>query len=175
MSEPRSLYERKPEYWTEDLADRSFELAIREQLETLGWEYVDQTDAHYRPDFLFKLAIRKRQLTVALEAKEKRQHYRQGWMASGGFPEEFLLVQDEVSARRLLAHAPRAFLLFWDRTHEAEPFVCFTVLDLLCQPKTRVERPIQRNSPRLKAKWLLDRRNGRNFGRLLVAPETGHR
>jgi len=166
-SEPdKSIYERRPEYWTRDLADRSFEEAIKAQLETLGWPFRDQTVAHHRPDFLVKLPLRRKEVVVALEAKEKRQHYREGWTSLAGFAEEHLLVQDEVSARTLLAHAPHAFLLFWDHLNEAEPYVCFTLLDLFCQPKVRLERPIHRNSPRLKAKWLLDRRNGRAFPHL---------
>lgn len=166
MTTPQNIYERKAEYWTQDLADRSFEEAIKAQLEMLNWRYQDQTDAHHRPDFLLKLPLRRNERVVALEAKEKRQHYRDKWVELAGFAEEFLLVQDEVSARMLLRHAPAAFLLFWDHTQEAEPYVCFTVLDLFCQPKVRIERPIQRNSPRLKAKWLLDRRNGRGFRQL---------
>lgn len=166
MTDPRNIYERKAEYWTQDLADRSFEDAIKAQLETLNWPFQDQTSAHHRPDFLFKLPLRRNEVVVALEAKEKRQHYRDKWVGLAGFGEEFLLVQDEVSARMLLRHAPASFLLFWDHTQEAEPYVCFTVLDLFCQPRTRIERPIHRNSPRLKAKWLLDRRNARAFRRL---------
>ncbi len=166
MSNPPSIYERKAEYWTKDLADRSFEQAIIAQFETLDWPYRDQTASMDRPDFLFKLPLRKEKVIVALEAKEKRQHYRRGWGKLAGFPEEHLLIQDEVSARMLLGHAPRSFLLFWDRTDEVEPYVCFSVLDLFCQPRTRIERPIHRNSPRQKAKWLLDRRNGRAFRQL---------
>lgn len=166
MTQSGHLYERRAEYWTQDLSDRQFEDAVREQLATLGWAYKDQTTAHHRPDFLVTLPGRKQPVVAALEVKEKRQHYRAGWVELAGVPEEYVLVQDEVSARMLLAHAPRAFLLFWDHLNEAQPYVCFTVLDLFCQPKVRIERPIHQHSPRLKAKWLLDRRNGRGFHHL---------
>ncbi|MEA3337982.1 MAG: hypothetical protein U9R25_19000 [Chloroflexota bacterium] len=159
-------YERRADYWTRDLADRSFEELIKDQLDTLGWPFKDQTESHNRPDFLFRLPLRNKPVKVALEAKEKRQHYRQGWVQEVDFPEELLLVQDEVSARKLLVHAPRAFLLFWDHTVEMDPFVCFTIIDLFCQPRVRIERPINRQTRRVKAKWLLDRRNGRAFQHL---------
>lgn len=169
MSKPkgnRSLYERRPEYWTQDLGNRAFEEQVRAQLDTLRWEYHDQTRALHRPDFAITLLVRGTRLPVALEIKEKRQHYRGRWAELAGVPEPELLVLDEVSARALLAHAPRAFLLFWDRTNEEQPYVLFSVIDLYCLPKRRVQRPIHRNAPRLKGKWLLDRRHGRAFRHL---------
>lgn len=169
MSEPRgnrSLYERRPEYWTQDLGDRAFERQVREQLDMLHWEYGDQTGALHRPDFVITLPVRGKRLRVALEVKEKRQHYRGRWAELAGTPETELLVLDELSARTLLRHAPRAFLLFWDQTHEEQPYVLFSVLDLYCAPRRRVLRPIHRNSPRFKAKWLLDRRHGHVFRHL---------
>ena len=166
MTEANTIYERKAEYWVRDLADRTFEEAIKAQLDMLGWAWQDRTADHHSPDFHIELLMRKRSVVVALEAKEKRQHYRAGWVERAGIAEEYLLVQDEVSARVLLPYAPRAFLLFWDHLNQAEPYVCFTILDLFCQPRVRLERPIHRNSPRLKAKWLLDRRNGRSFRHL---------
>ncbi len=162
----RSLYERRAEYWTQDLGNRAFEEQVREQLDTLRWEYGDETEALHRPDFIVTLPVRGKQLGVALEVKEKRQHYRGRWAQLAGIPEAELLVLDEVSARTLLRHAPRAFLLFCDHTHAEQPYVLFSVLDLYCAPRRRVQRPIHRNSPRLKAKWLLDRRHGRAFHRL---------
>jgi len=164
--ESRSLYERRPQYWTQDLGNRAFEEQVREQLDTLRWEYGDQTDALHRPDFIITLPVRGKRLRVALEVKEKRQRYRGRWAQLAGTLEAELLVLDEVAARTLLRHAPRAFLLFRDQTHAEQSYVLFSVLDLYCAPKRRVQRPIHRHSPRLKAKWLLDRRHGRAFHRL---------
>jgi hypothetical protein len=75
-------------------------------------------------------------------------------------------VQDEVSARLLLAYAPRAFLLFWDHTTPERPYVLFSIVDLFCMPRRRVRRPIHRNQAMYKAKWLLDRRHGHSFAHL---------
>ena len=156
-----SIYERKAEYWTCDLADRAFEQAVKAGLGTLGWEFQDNTTAHDRPDLYIFRQVRGERVRVALELKEKRQPYRPRWAEAAGIPEAELLVLDEVAVRKLLAWAPRATLLFWDETQPARPYVLFTIIDLLCVPKVRVQRPIALNSPRLKAKWLLDRRHGR--------------
>jgi hypothetical protein len=156
-----SIYERKAEYWTRDLADRAFEQAVKAGLTALGWEFQDNTTEHDRPDLYIFRQVRGERVRIALELKEKRQSYRPRWAELSGVPETGLLVLDEVAARKLLAYAPRAALLFWDETQTVRPYVLFTIIDLLCVPKVRVQRPISLNSPRLKAKWLLDRRHGR--------------
>ncbi len=156
-----SIYERKAEYWARDLADRTFEQAVKAGLGTLGWEYQDNTTEHDRPDLYIFRQVRGERVRVALELKEKRQPYRPRWAEVSGVPLAELLVLDEVAVRKLLAWAPRAVLLFWDETHPDRPYAFFTIIDLLCVPKVRVQRPIALNSPRLKAKWLLDRRHGR--------------
>jgi hypothetical protein len=156
-----SIYERKAEYWARDLADRAFEEAVKAGLTTLGWEFQDNTTEHDRPDLYIFRRVRGEQVRVALELKEKRQPYRSRWAEAAGVPEPELFVLDEVAVRKLLAWAPRAVLLFWDETQPARPYALYTIIDLLCVPKVRVQRPIALNSPRLKAKWLLDRRHGR--------------
>lgn len=155
-----TLYERKAEYWARDLADRGFEDEVKAGLAALGWEYQDETAAHDRPDITFLRRVRGNVVRAALELKEKRQPYRSRWFELAGIPEQELLVLDEVSARKLLARAPRAFLLFRDATQPAQPLVLYTIIDLFCMPKVRVRRQIARHEPRGKAKWLLDRRHG---------------
>jgi hypothetical protein len=161
-----AIYERKAEYWTRDLADRTFEQAVKAALDTLGWEYQDNTAEHDRPDLYIFRRVRGERVRAALELKEKRQEYRGRWAELARVPEAELLVLDEVSARKLLAWAPRALLLFWDSTRPARPYVLFSIIDLLCVPKVRVQRPIALNDPRLKAKWLLDRRHGQTLADL---------
>lgn len=160
------LYERKPEYWTHDLADRVFEEAVRQALAELGWEFQDNTAAHEQPDFYLFRRVRGERVRAALELKAKRQPYRARWAELAGLPEEQLLILDEVAARKLLAWAPRALLLFWDERTVAQPYVLYSIIDLFCLPKVRVQRPIALNTATLKAKWLLDRRHGRAFGDL---------
>ncbi len=156
-----TLYERKAEYWTRDLADRGFEDEVKAGLAALGWAFEDETTAHDRPDITFMRQVRGKVVRAALELKEKRQPYRSRWAELAGLPEPELLVLDEVAARKLLARAPRAFLLFRDHTRPAQPYVLFTIIDLFCMPKVRVRRQINLNERLAKAKWLLDRRHGR--------------
>jgi hypothetical protein len=160
------LYERKPEYWSEDLADREFEQAVMAALDGMGWHYQDNTSAFEHPDLYLLSKVRGKQLRTALELKDKRQPYRARWADLAGLPENELLVVDEVSLRKLLAHAPRAMLLFWDRTRPDRPYVLYTIIDLFCIPKTRIQRHIRLNADRLKAKWLLDARHGFSFSDL---------
>jgi hypothetical protein len=158
-----SLYERRAEYWTRDLADRTFELAVKAELAALAWSFDDNTTEHDRPDLYLHRQVRGTTLRAALELKEKRQPYRGRWAELARLPEAELLVLDEVSARKLLAYAPRALLLFWDETRPDAPYVLFSIIDLFCLPKVRVLRPITHHDARLKAKWLLDRRHGLAF------------
>jgi len=157
------LNERKPEYWSEDLSDRDFEQAVMAALGAMGWKYQDNTAAFEHPDLYLLSKVRGKQMRTALELKDKRQPYRERWAELAGLPETELLVVDEVSLRKLLGHAPRALLLFWDRTRPDRPYVLFTIIDLFCVPKRRVQRKIRLNSDRLKAKWLLDARHGFSF------------
>lgn len=155
-----TLYERKAEYWTRDLADRGFEGEVKAGLAALGWEYEDETAAHDRPDITFLRQVRGAKVRAVLELKEKRQSYRSRWAELAGVPEPELLVLDEVAARKLLARAPRAFLLFHDATRPDQPLVLYTIIDLFCMPKVRVRREITLHEQRGKAKWLIDRRHG---------------
>ncbi|OIO96688.1 MAG: hypothetical protein AUK03_03530 [Anaerolineae bacterium CG2_30_64_16] len=161
-----SIYERKAEYWTQDLADRAFEQAVMAGLDALGWTYQDNTADHDRPDLYIFRSVRGKPARLALELKEKRQPYRPRWAELAGLPEAELLVLDEVSARKLLAWAPRAMLLFQDLTQPARPYVLFSIIDLFCAPRVRTERPIALNAQRVKAKWLLDRRHGQAYPEL---------
>ena len=161
-----TIYERQAEYWTRDLADRAFEEEVKAGLGTLGWQLEDHTADHDHPDLGFLRQVRGKTVRAVLELKEKRQPLRGRWVELAGVPEPELLVLDEVSARKLLARAPRAFLLFHDLTRPDAPYVLFTIIDLFCMPKVRVQRSINLNDRRMKGKWLLDRRHGQTFGNL---------
>ena len=62
----------------------------------MGWQFQDNTSRHDRPDLGFFRNVRGKRVHVALELKEKRQHYRPRWDELAGMPEPELLVLDEV-------------------------------------------------------------------------------
>ena len=63
------LYERKPEYWNEDLSDRDFEQAVMAALGSMGWKYQDNTAAFEHPDLYLLSRVRGRQMRTALGAQ----------------------------------------------------------------------------------------------------------
>jgi len=157
-------YTRRPEHWQRDLADRGLEAELRAYLAGQGLRYEDNTGRLNLPDFFIWLDVAGQERRIALEAKEKKQRYRPRWVElAGGIPEADLLVQDELSARKVLAYSPLAFLLFKDRLSREAPYVVYSGLDLFCLPKRRVNRAIAKTTPRFKGKWLLSRRDGRCF------------
>ncbi len=161
-----ALYQRQPEDWDKDLDDRRFEEQVKAALSLMRWQFQDFTSSHDLPDLVLLHRVGEQRVNVALELKEKRQRYRQRWEQLAQLPERDVLALDEVAARKLLAFAPYAFLLYHDETGRGRPYVLYSILDLMCAPKVRVQRPINLHGERLKGKWLLNRRHGRAFGGL---------
>lgn len=58
-----------------------------------------------------------------------------------------------------MAHAPKSGILIRDNIRERYFF--FSVVDLALVPRKRVNRPINRNQPDIKGKWLINLRNGK--------------
>jgi hypothetical protein len=160
------LYQRRPEDWDRDLDDRKFEEDVKAALNLMRWRFQDFTSSHDMPDLMLLHSIEEERVNVALELKEKRQRYRPRWEELAGLPEQDVLALDEVAARKLLPFAPYSFLLYHDATGRGRPYVLYSVLDLMCAPKVRVQRPINLHGERLKGKWLLNRRHGRPFSGL---------
>ncbi len=161
-----ALYQRQPEDWDKDLDDRRFEEQVKAALNMMRWRFQDYTSSHDMPDLILLHTIRDQRVNVALELKEKRQRYRDRWEELAHLPERDVFALDEVAARKLLPFAPWAFLLYHDGTGRGRPYVLYSILDLMCAPKVRVQRPINLHGERLKAKWLLNRRHGRPFSGL---------
>ncbi len=161
-----ALYQRQPEDWERDLEDRKFEEQVKAALNLMRWRFQDFTSSHDMPDLVLLHTVRGERVNVALELKEKRQRYRQRWEQLARLPERDVFALDEVAARKLLPFAPYAFLLYHDGTGRGRPYVLYSILDLMCAPKVRVQRPINLHAERLKGKWLLNRRHGRPFGGL---------
>jgi hypothetical protein len=159
-------FQRQPEDWERDLDDRRFEEQVKAALNVMRLRFQDFTSGHDLPDLVLLTSVGDQRVNVALELKEKRQRYRQRWEQLAGIPEPDLYALDEVAARKLLPFAPYAFLLYHDGTGRGRPYVLYSILDLMCAPKVRVQRPINLRNERLKAKWLLNRRHGRAYAGL---------
>lgn len=162
----RAIYQRQPQDWKRDLEDRKFEEEVKAVLNRMRWRFQDFTSSHDLPDLVLAHTAGNQRVNVALELKEKRQRYRPRWGELARLPESDVFALDEVAARKLLPFAPYAFLLYHDATGRGRPYVLYSIIDLMCAPKVRVQRPINLHEERLKAKWLLNRRHGRPFNSL---------
>ncbi|MCA1839031.1 MAG: hypothetical protein ABR507_12305 [Actinomycetota bacterium] len=149
-------YTRKPEHWATDTKQRHvFERQMRKAITDDGeFELLDSTDSFDEVDF--ELGFRGRR--VFLEVKEKRQHYREAWTSCCEVAETDLFILDELSARKIVLRAPRAYLVVNDILNER--LVLFSALDLISVPKTRVNRSIDAGVATFKGKWLIDLRHG---------------
>ncbi len=94
----------------------------------------------------------------SFDVKEKRQRYQLRHWPETGIPEEHLCILDDLAARKVLAFAPNSGLIVRDNVRGH--YFLFTVVDLFLMPRQRVNRPIARDVPGLKGKWLIDLRNG---------------
>lgn len=131
----------------------SVEQEVRQFLDQARLRYNNQTDSFKRSDFTIWLAEKT---PFFLEVKEKRQPYNlSNWPAFAPEPDLFIL--DDLTVRKALSVAPRAGILVRDNTQARYHF--FSVVDLALMPRVRVNRPINRQSPELKGKWLINLRN----------------
>lgn len=131
----------------------SVEQEVRLLLDRTRLRYSNQTDSFKRSDFTVWLSEKT---VFFLEVKEKRQPYNaSNWPAFA--PEPALFILDDLTVRKALSVAPRAGILVRDNTQGRYHF--FSVVDLALMPRVRVNRQINRQSPELKGKWLIDLRN----------------
>lgn len=129
------------------------EREVRAYLEQQRLGHTDNTNSFKRPDFTIWFAEKT---PFFLEVKEKRQAYAmEHWPAFA--PEDELFILDDLTVRKCLGFAPRSGILMRDNGYTRYHF--FSVIDLALMPRLRVDRPIKRNLPDLKGKWLINLRN----------------
>lgn len=155
-------YTRQPAHWEADTAGRhAFERRVRRALRADGeFEILDATDSFDEVDF--ELGCRGRR--IFLEIKEKKQRYREGWVAAADLEEEHLFILDELAARKIVLRSPRAYLLIRDAM--LDRFSVLGALEIITIPKVRVNRSINGGVATFKGKWLIDLRNGEQTGSL---------
>lgn len=142
-----------------------FEQEIKTYLRTHGIVFTDGTTSHSMIDYVLP------QLNIALDAKEKTQPFTlRNW---GHIPiqQEHLCIVDDLAVRKLLLHAPLSFFIIKDSALEPIMYYVYSIVDLLCIPKRRINRPIERSVRTLKGKWLLDLRDAAAFDDLVEAME----
>lgn len=155
-------YTRQPSHWQADTTNRKgFEREVGRALRADGeFELLDATESYDEVDF--ELGCRGRR--AFLEIKEKRQRYREAWVEASGVRQEDLFILDELSARKIVLRAPRAYLLVKDQTEGS--LVVLGALELITVPKARVNRSIDGGVATFKGKWLIDLRHGKSFDSL---------
>lgn len=103
---------------------------------------------------------------IHFDAKEKAQPFSMNNWAEARMPQEFLFIIDDLAARKLLQHAPLSFCLIKDSSISPPMLYIYSIVDLLCIPKKRVKRPIERTVKAFKGKWLIDLRDAAVFDAL---------
>ncbi len=141
------------------------EREIRTYLQEMGIPFTDGTSSHSALDFLLP------GLNIALDAKEKTQPFAMKNWSNIPIQQENLFIIDDLAARKLLLHAPLSFVLIKDSSAEPVMYHVYSIVDLLCIPKRRINRPIERSVKALKGKWLLDLRDAAAFDELPEAME----
>ncbi|MEK7251528.1 MAG: hypothetical protein AAB209_14015 [Bacteroidota bacterium] len=103
---------------------------------------------------------------VYFDAKEKSQPFSMKNWSEATTAQENLFIIDDLAARKLLLHAPLSFCLIKDSSISPTMYYIYSIIDLLCIPKKRVKRPIEKSVRAFKGKWLLDLRDAAAFDEL---------
>jgi hypothetical protein len=135
---------------------QSFEQEIKAFLQSRKLEYKDNSSSFKRLDFSVRL---DENWTFHFDAKEKRQKINlYNWKITAE-QEPFTFIIDDLAARKILAFGPYSGMVVRDNLLGGYYF--YSVLDLFLMPKTRVNRPIEKQQKGLKGKWVIDLRSGR--------------
>ncbi len=141
----------------------SVEQEVKAYLQRAGIPFTDHTTAYKQLDFTITFTYKQ---PFYLEVKEKRQQYNpQNWPQVAPQVEMFIL--DDLTVRKCLAYAPWSGVLVRDNL--TGRYIFFSVVDLALMPKTRVNRPINRNQPASKGKWIINLGNGQAADQLAEA------
>jgi hypothetical protein len=132
----------------------SFEQEIKAFLTASGLEFKDNSTSFKRLDFTVLLG---NDWKFHFDAKEKIQQYHLGNWKLTTDQELHTFIIDDLAARKILAYGPYSGMVVRDNLHGGYYF--YTLLDLFLMPKTRVNRPIEKQQKALKGKWVIDFRN----------------
>ena len=137
----------------------SFEREIKEYLKKKTISFEDNTGSHDTLDFTLSV------YDVHFDAKEKKQHFNVSNWQGASIPEEYFFILDDLAARKILLKSPRSFLVIRDNMTGPAYYV-FSIIDLLCLPKHRVKRRLEKSVVAFKGKWYIDLRHAASFATL---------
>lgn len=137
-----------------------FEQEIQSYLRSQNIPFEDRTASNTALDFHLP------RLRLFFDAKEKAQPFSMKNWKEADAAQEHLFIIDDLAARKLLLHAPLSFCLIKDSSIQPSMYYVYSIVDLLCMPKQRVRRPIERAVKAFKGKWLLDLRDAAAFADL---------
>jgi hypothetical protein len=133
-----------------------FEQEIKDYFTQNDINFIDESSSFDKLDFT--IIDKKGQPAFHLDVKEKRQKYKlSNWPDFA--PESDLFILDDLAVRKSLGNAPKSGILIRDNL--LVRYFFFSVVDLALMPRKRVNRPINRNQPDLKGKWLINLFNGK--------------
>ena len=136
--------------------DTSFEQEMKNYFAKDGIKFSDGSSSYSQLDFT--IYDKSGQPAFHLDVKEKRQKYNlANWPKFAS--ESNLFVLDDLAVRKCLVHAPKSGVLV--RNNIRGRYYFFSVFDLALMPRKRVNRPINKNQPGFKGKWLINLRNGK--------------
>ena len=136
-----------------------FELEIKHFLAQHNIRFVDGTSSLEELDFALQ------EYNVHFDVKEKKQHFNMSNWGGTNIPEEHFFILDDLAARKILLKAPRSFVLIRDSVR-APVYYVYSIVDLLCIPKKRVRRALEKNTHTFKGKWFIDFRHAVQFDSL---------
>lgn len=134
-----------------------FEQEVKSYLTAHAIPFEDGTKSKSHLDF--HLSRQK----IFFDAKEKSQKFSMRNWSEATIAQEDLFIIDDLAVRKLLFHAPRSFCLVKDSSAEPSMYYIYSIVDLMCIPKTRVRRPIERSVKAFKGKWPISLRDGAIF------------
>ncbi len=134
-----------------------FEQEVKSYLTTKSIPFEDGTKSTSSLDFFLP------RQKIFFDAKEKAQPLSMKNWREAITSQEHLFIIDDLAARKLLRHAPLSFCLIKDSSLSPAMYYTYSIVDLLCIPKKRVNRPIEKSVKAFKGKWLLDLRDAAVF------------
>jgi hypothetical protein len=136
--------------------NNSFEREIKDYFTRNDMNFSDNSSSYHKLDFT--IIDKDSQPDFHLDVKEKRKKYNPTNRPKFA-PESDLFILDDLAVRKCLGNAPNSGILI--RDNFIERYFFFSIVDLALMPRKRVNRPINKNQPDIKGKWLINLCNGK--------------